>query len=125
MLGAPSSGSRVPMVTAVEGKKVLWKSAVPAVDPLTTSVNVTTQVAAYANGRLVVPYELKGNKGVRMAAFDARSGTRLWDVPVHDGTPVSHGIALTDHDVYYATWTAVFVLKADTGELRWRQGIDF
>lgn len=122
MLGSTKTGSPVAMVAAVKGKNVVWKSVVPAVDPLTTDVNVTTQVAAYAKGRLVVPYNLKGTKGTRLAAFDAQSGTRLWDVPIHDGSQVSNGIAMDDHNVYFATWTAVYVFKADTGELRWKFG---
>lgn len=125
MLGATRSGTQVPMVAAVEGQEVLWKSVVPGVDPLTTTVNVTTQVAAYANGRLIVPYDLKSKKGTRMAAFDATSGSRLWDVQIHDGTPVSSGLTATATNVYYATWTALYVFKADTGELVWKVGSDF
>jgi hypothetical protein len=55
MLGERDKGTRVAMVAAVDGKRVLWKELVPGVDPLTTDVNVTTQAAAFAGDRLVVP----------------------------------------------------------------------
>lgn len=125
LLGSRSKGSQVAMVAAVEGKKVLWKTLVPGVDPLTTTVNVTTQIAAVSKSRLVVPYNLKGSNGVRMAAFDTQTGTRLWDVPVHDKSQVQTGIVATENDVYYATWTAVYVMEADTGKVRFRVGREF
>lgn len=125
MLGSRSPGSQVAMVAGLEGKKVLWKTLVPAVDPLTTDVNVTTQIAAYSGDRIFIPYDLKGSKGVRMAAFDTNTGTRLWDVPVHDKSQVTAGIAATEKDVYFASWTALYALRADTGELRFRVGKEF
>jgi outer membrane protein assembly factor BamB/DNA-directed RNA polymerase subunit RPC12/RpoP len=125
LLGSKASGSSVAMIAAVENGKVLWKSLVPAVDPLTTKVNVTTQTAAYAAGKVVVPYSLSGSEGVRMAAFEAESGKRLWDVPIHDKSQVSSGIQMSDRDVYYASWTALYVLDAATGKLRFRVGTEF
>jgi outer membrane protein assembly factor BamB len=125
LLGSKASGSSVAMIAAVKSGKVLWKSLVPAVDPLTTKVNVTTQIAAYAAGKLVVPYSLSGSNGVRMAAFESETGKRLWDVPIHDKSQVSSGIQMTDKDVYYASWTALYVLDAATGKLRFRVGTEF
>lgn len=122
LLGSRSPGSQVSMLAAVEGKKVLWKTLVPAVDPLTTDVNVTTQIGAWAGQRVVVPYQLKGSKGMRMAAFDTKTGTREWDVPIHDKSQVETGIAMTERDIYYASWTTLYVLAADTGELRFKVG---
>lgn len=125
MLGSKSPGSSVAMIAAVEGKKVLWSSLVPGIDPLTTDVNVTTQIAAVSGSRVVVPYRLKTSNGVRMAAFDTNTGTRLWDVAVHDKSDTMNGIAATEQDVYFASWTALYVLRADTGELRFRVGKEF
>ncbi len=125
LLGSKAAGSSVAMIAAVKSGQVLWKSLVPAVDPLTTKVNVTTQTAAYAAGRVVVPYSLSGSNGVRMAAFEAETGTRLWDVPIHDKSQVSSGIQMSDKDVYYASWTALYVLDASTGKLRFRVGTEF
>ncbi len=125
MLGSKASGSSVPMIAAVQGRKVLWKDVVPGVDPLTTKVNVTTQAAAYANGRVVVPYSLSGSNGIRMAAFDTASGKRIWDVSVHDKSQVSSGVQMSEKSVYYASWTALYVFDSETGKLRFRVGTDF
>ncbi|MBZ5708536.1 zinc finger domain-containing protein [Nannocystis pusilla] len=126
VLGSRDKGTSVAMVGAVAKRDVLWKDVVPGVDPLTTTVNVTTQQAAYADGRLVIPYNMKDSGGgVRMACFDARTGTRLWDVQVHKGSQVSSGIAVTADDVFYATWTELHVLSLKTGELRFRLGKSF
>ncbi len=125
LLGSKATGSSVAMIAAAKNGKVLWKSLVPAVDPLTTKVNVTTQIAAYAAGRVVVPYSLNASNGVRMAAFEAETGQRLWDVPIHDKSQVSSGIQMSDKDVYYASWTALYVLDAATGKLRFRVGTEF
>lgn len=125
LLGSRAKGTQVAMVAAVEGKKALWKMVVPGIDPLTTKVNVTTQIATVFKDRIVIPYDLKDSKGVRMAAFDTKTGTRLWDVAVHDNSQVQTGLVMTDTDVYYATWTGVYVLAADTGTLRFRIGREF
>lgn len=125
LLGSKASGSSVAMIAAVKNRKVVWKDVVPGVDPLTTKVNVTTQIAAFANGRVVVPYSLNQSNGVRMAAFDAESGKRLWDVPVHDKSQVASGIQMSNDAVYYASWTALYVLEAATGKLRFRAGTEF
>lgn len=122
MLGTKTPGSQVAMVAAVEGKKLLWSTLVPGIDPMTTDVNVTTQIVAISGERLVVPYRLKASVGVRMAAFDTKTGNRLWDVPVHNHSNTMSGIAMTDKDVYFASWTALYVMRADTGEIRFRVG---
>ncbi len=126
LLGGRSKGSSVAMVAAVDKKKVLWKDVVPGVDPLTTSVNVTTQEAAFSNGLLVVPYSMKDHAGgVRMACFDGASGRRLWDVEVHKKTQVSTGMSISNDDVFYASWTALYVISLKTGKLRGTIGTEF
>lgn len=126
MLGSKSKGTEVAMIAAVEHDKVLWQTLVPAVDPMTTSVNVLTQIAASDGTRVVVPYNMDNHdNGVRMACFDAKSGRRIWDVQVHKKTQVNGGIALTAHDVFFSSWTALYVLRADTGELRYTVGAEF
>ncbi|WP_434418774.1 zinc finger domain-containing protein [Nannocystis pusilla] len=126
VLGSRDKGTSVAMVGAVAKRDVLWKNVVPGVDPLTTTVNVTTQQAAYSDGRLVIPYNMKDSgEGVRMACFDAKTGTRLWDVQVHKHSQVSSGLAITADDVFYATWTELYVLSLKTGELRFRLGKGF
>jgi hypothetical protein len=51
MLGSKAMGTSVAMVAAIGDKrKREWMDVVPGVDPLTTSVNVTTQDAAFSAG---------------------------------------------------------------------------
>lgn len=126
LLGGRAKGSSVAMVAAVDKKKVLWKDVVPGVDPLTTDVNVTTQDAAYVNGLIVIPYSMKDHDGgVRMACFDGMSGRRLWDVEVHRKTQVSAGLSISNDDVFYASWTALYVISLKTGKLRGVVGTEF
>jgi outer membrane protein assembly factor BamB len=126
MLGTKAKGTQVAMITAVSNKKALWQQLVPAVDPMTTSVNVLTQIAALDSGRVAIPYNMaKSGDGVRMACFDVASGRRLWDVEVHKKTQVNGGIAMTAHEVFFSSWTALYVLSADTGRLRYTVGTEF
>lgn len=122
MLGGKSEGSSVSMVAAVKKGKVLWKSVTPGIDALLTKVNVTTQVAAFGGGILVVPYDLREMNGTRMAAFRGETGERLWDVEIHKDSQVSAGIAVTSDTVYYATWTELHVLSLANGQTKFRIG---
>ncbi|MBI5534681.1 MAG: PQQ-binding-like beta-propeller repeat protein [Deltaproteobacteria bacterium] len=125
MMGSKSPGTQVAMVAAVDGKKVVWKGLVPGVDPLTTTVNVTTQVAALSQGKLVIPYTMSDHRSVRIACLDAATGARSWDVDVPGVTnSVTHGIAIAGNQVFYSTWTSVHVLNLANGSHRWFVGRD-
>lgn len=124
VLGAKSPGSSVPMIAAIEGDKVIWTSVVPAIDPLGTDTLSPTQMAALFGQRIAVPYRLKSSDGMRMAAFDTNTGKRLWDMPVHAKSASVSGIAMSGDSVFVATWRAIYVLRADTGELRFQIGKD-
>lgn len=125
LLGGKSTGTRYPLVAAVEGKKVLWQDAVAGVDPMTSDSNPTTQLAAFFDGKLAVPYEIRGGGGVRMALFDGANGKRLWDMPVHQKNAVENGLIMSGDTIYYATWTAVYLLEARTGKQRAILGQEF
>ena len=123
MLGSKSPGTSVAMVAAVDGKKVVWSGLVPSVDPLTTTVNVTTQLAALSQNKLVIPYHLNDHRTVRLACFDAASGNRLWDVVVPGVTQqVSNGLSVADGQVFFTTWTSVHVLSLANGSQKWTLG---
>lgn len=126
LLGSKDKGTSVAMIAAVEGGTVKWKDVVPGVDPLTTDVNVTTILAAAGGGRVVVPYSYKhGKDGVRMACFDAKSGVRVWDTEVHTASDVETGITIEGGRVYYASWTALYVLSLADGKRAFMVGHDF
>ncbi|WP_437289475.1 outer membrane protein assembly factor BamB family protein [Sorangium sp. So ce406] len=125
LLGNRSKGSRIGMVAAVDKKTILWKTVVPGVDPLTTSDSGVDE-AAYEGGMLVVPYDMKDHgEGTRLACFDGGTGTRLWDVQIHKKSQVSLGISTSANDVFYATWTALYVFSLKTGKLRYTIGTEF
>jgi len=125
MLGQRDKGTAVAMVAAVgEGKKVLWKDVVPGVDPLTTDVNVLGIEAAYIDGKLIVPYSMKGHDaGSRVACFATATGERLWDVQALLENDNSYGIAVSPESVFITAWfEATVVLSLKTGELQYRLG---
>ncbi|WP_437298425.1 outer membrane protein assembly factor BamB family protein [Sorangium sp. So ce426] len=125
LLGARSKGSRVGMVAAVDKKKVLWTTVVPGVDPLTTKAT-GVEVGAYEGGFLAVPYDMKDlREGTRLACFEAATGKRLWDVQVHKKSQTSAGIAISANDVFFASWTALYVFSLKTGQLRYMIGTEF
>ncbi len=124
LLGDRASGDGVALVAAVQGDALLWQTVVPAVEPLSTRVHLAPPMAAMDGRRVVVPYPLLRNKGVRLAAFDARTGARLWDVAVHDGSPLQFGMVLTERDVYYSTADTVYVFSVERGELRLKLGLE-
>ena len=124
MLGQRDKGTAVAMVAAVENKKVLWKDVVPGVDPLTTDVNVLGIEAAYIDGKLIVPYAMKGNNtGTRVACFAADTGQRLWDVQGQPKEDTSYGMAVSPESVFLTSWFAgTFVLDLKTGAPRYQIG---
>ncbi|WP_437637481.1 outer membrane protein assembly factor BamB family protein [Sorangium sp. So ce854] len=125
LLGRRNKGSSVGMVAAVEKTKVLWKTVVPGVDPLTTRASGVDE-AAYEGGLLVVPYDMKDHgEGTRLACFDGATGKRLWDVQIHKRSQVSYGLSTSANDVFYATWTSLYVFSLKTGELRYTIGTEF
>jgi hypothetical protein len=124
-LGSREPGTQVAMVAAIENGKVLWKDIVPGVDPLGTDVNVTTILAASDGANVAIPYGMKSNAGVRMACFEARSGKRLWDVQIHKASNVDEGITIEAGRVYYASWTALYVLSVKDGKILYQLGHDF
>jgi len=126
-IGSKSKGTSVAMIAMIDKGKVAWKDVVPGVDPLTTSVNVTTQLAAYSNNRLAVPYNMKdaATGGVRMACFDTTSGTRIWDVEIHKKSQVEEGIDIAGDTIFYASWTMLYAVDLKTGKIRYTIGTEF
>ena len=120
LYGSPSQGTSVATVAAVASRKVLWKSVVPGIEPLRTRINVTTQKATYASGRLVMPYEMNdSDQGVRVAALDAITGRRLWDVQLYKGAHQSlRGISTSSDLVYVTTWSNLYALNLADGSSR-------
>ncbi len=64
----------------------------------------------------------------RVSAFDANTGSRIWDTDVEpedaDSTPIGGGVAVEGNTVFVATGLAeILALEADTGAIRWRKDL--
>lgn len=125
MLGGKSTGTSYPMVAAVENKKVLWQETVSGADPMASRANPTTQLAAFFGDKLAIPYEVRDQGGTRLALFDAATGKRLWDMPIHQKSHVETGMTMTQDTIYYATWTGVYLIEVATGKVRAFLGQEF
>jgi outer membrane protein assembly factor BamB len=117
-------GTAVATVAAVADNKVLWKTVVPAVAPLRTSYDSPEGNVTYAAGQLVAAYSMRNaDEGTRMAAFDATTGRRLWDIEVHQRGRGALGISSCADTVYYAIDGNVHAIDLRDGGQRFQIGI--
>jgi len=124
--GTQTEGSSVAMVAAVANKRAVWKSIVPGVEPLRTTVNASTQKATHVPGRLALPYDMTDTaEGVRMVAFDTANGQRLWDVQVHERDYDLLGLSSCPDTVYLSTGKRLYALDWTNGSQRFRIGPDY
>ena len=120
-LGKKHPGSALPIAVGFDPKTkaVRWQEAVASGDQAAASESSSTSIMdALAGGRFVVPYELT-SKGWHFTAFDARSGQRLWDVPLPSGIGIDEpqGFSLSATRVYVLRTSSVEVYDARTGAL--------
>ncbi|HOX44144.1 MAG TPA: PQQ-binding-like beta-propeller repeat protein [Myxococcota bacterium] len=118
-LGRRKQGTRVPAVLAVERAttRVLWKADLPLGNPLAAKDD-EIRVAGLGGGKVIVPYQVKGAGDTwHLAAFDAASGQRVWDVVLSDSASLSGpgGIASDGTRVYVSQWTWLRVLSLADG----------
>jgi len=99
-------------------RAVKWEQPVASGDQASVAESSTISIMdALADGRFVAPYEL--TKGWHFTAFDARSGQRLWDVPLQPLIGVDHpeGFALSAARVYVMRTSSLEIYNAKTGSL--------
>jgi uncharacterized Zn-finger protein len=121
VLGRKHPGTGVPIAVGFDPKTkaVRWEQPVASGDQTSVAeANVTSIMDALAGGRFVAPYELT-SKGWHFTAFDARSGQRLWDVPLQSliGVEQPEGFALSASRVYVMRTSSLEVYDAKTGTL--------
>jgi outer membrane protein assembly factor BamB len=119
-LGKKHPGTAVPMAVGFDPRTraVKWEQPVASGDQASVAEQSTISIMdALADGRFVAPYEL--TKGWHFTAFDARSGQRLWDVPLQPLIGVDHpeGFALSATRVYVMRTSSLEVYNAKTGAL--------
>lgn len=81
-VGRRASGVRIPMAVGLgpDGQTPTWNAIVPTVaETMVAETGSDTLRFGMGGGRLYVAYALAGSNGAHITAFDARSGTRLWD----------------------------------------------
>jgi hypothetical protein len=118
-LGEKHPGTALPTVVGFDPKTkaVRWQASVGSGDPAALAESTTTSLMdSLAGGRFVTPYEIT-SKGWRFTAFDARTGQRLWDVPLQpaSGSGDSEGFSLSAARVYVMRSSTLEVYDAKTG----------
>ncbi len=121
-LGRRKQGTRVPAVLAVERAttRMLWRADLPQGNPLAAEDD-EVRVAALAAGKVFVPYQVKGPGDTwHLAAFDAQSGRRVWDVVLAESARLSEprGLVSDGARLYLSQWTWLRVLDVETGSLQ-------
>ncbi|HEY8379730.1 MAG TPA: PQQ-binding-like beta-propeller repeat protein, partial [Nannocystis sp.] len=118
--GVKSPGTAYPMAFGFDPKtrEIRWKQPVAAVDPASVRERENAQDALVA-GRYFATYG-EGSKGWHLAAFDARSGARLWDQKLRTLFAVDwlQGLVATSEHVYLVRMSSVEIFDAATGELK-------
>jgi hypothetical protein len=120
-LGKRHPGTALPMAVGFDPKTktVRWQQPIASGDQAGVVESSTISVMdALAAGRFVAPYALT-SKGWHFTAFDARSGQRIWDVPLQPIVGVDHpeGFSLSAARVYVMRTSSVEVYEAKTGAL--------
>jgi hypothetical protein len=123
--GHKEPGTRTPLAMGFDLKKktATWTTVIPT-DPATVG-GFDHGAGDLAGGRFFTSYELSGQMGSRLVSLDAKTGARLWDVPVirsESGSGVD-GLAATATRVYVPHWTWLDVHDASTGKLLGTVGV--
>ncbi len=123
--GHKEPGTPTPLALGFDAAKktTTWTATIPS-DPAAAG-GINHGSGDLAGGRFFTAYELAGQKGSRLVSFDAKSGARLWDVPVsrsESGSGVD-GLAATATRVYVPHWTWLDVHDAASGKLLGTVGV--
>jgi PQQ-like domain len=117
--GKKHPGTALPIVVGFDPKTkaVRWQQSLASGDQTVVSDNGTS-MDALAGGRFSAPYSLT-TAGWHFTAFDARSGQRLWDVPLASQIGISEpeGFAMSPARLYVMRSTSLEVYDAKTGTL--------
>jgi hypothetical protein len=119
-LGKKHPGTATPIVVGFDPKTkaVRWQQALASGDQAAVAASTTSIMDALAGGRFVAPYEVT-SKGFYFTAFDARSGARVWDVPLQHliGVDTPEGFSMSATRVYVMRTSSLEVYDARTGAL--------
>jgi hypothetical protein len=118
-LGKKHPGTALPMAIGFDPKtKALrWEHPVASGDQASVAESSsTTMLDALVGGRFVAPYEIT-SKGWHFTAFEAKTGQRLWDVPLQPGLGADYpeGLSLSMSRVYVMRSSSVEIYDAKNG----------
>jgi hypothetical protein len=118
-LGKKRPGTALPMIVGFDPKTraVRWQTALAPGDQAGVAESTTISIMdALAGGRFAAPYEVT-SKGWHFAAFEARSGQRLWDVALQAVIGVDHpeGFSLSAARLYVMRTSSLEIYDARTG----------
>jgi hypothetical protein len=118
-LGKKHPGTGLPIAVGFDPKTkaVRWQQALASGDQTGVSEGASA-MDALSGGRFVAPYELTST-GWHFTALDARSGQRVWDVPLESliGISEPEGFTLSPARVYVIRTSTLEVYDAKTGAL--------
>ena len=121
--GFKSPGTRIPLLVGFDPTLHLirWQGPLESVDA--DAMHESSHVAGgLAGGQFVATYELP-SKPSRIAAFDAKSGTRTWDVELpHQKIGYVDDLVMSATRIYVVRSSNVEVLDAKNGTLLGRVG---
>lgn len=79
VLGTREPGTRVPMLAAFDGERLLWRAELPSSEPLLAKEGEPVAVAV-GSGRVLAAYERSDREELRVVCFELISGKRSWEV---------------------------------------------
>ena len=79
VLGTRQPGTRVPMLAAFDGDRLLWSQELPGSEPLLAKEGEPTAVAV-GSGRVLAAYERSDREELRVVCIELQSGKRSWEV---------------------------------------------
>jgi hypothetical protein len=120
-MGIKEPGTAVPMAVGFDPatKAVRWQQVVASGDQADVDTNTTISLMDdMVAGRFVTPYS-RTSKGWFLTAFDARTGQRIWDVPLQPSIGASYpeGFSLSETRAYTMRNSSLEVYDARTGAL--------
>ena len=115
-IGVKSPGTSTPTAFAAGGRG--WKTVIPEDPALAKETPFDGAGSDLGGGLFVTAYELV-DRGFRLAALDAATGERRWDVPIPRSAEGSgpRGITATETRVYVPHWTWLDVFDLQTGRV--------
>jgi hypothetical protein len=121
VFGVRKPGAYVPMVGRLRRGRFVWKSEVPAQNPLEAQEG-GPRFTALANEQLTVAYQSGRPARWSLTAFGSDDGVRRWTRELPEELPGLHTLGASDDRVFVQAGEALLFLDAAQGEPKARVG---